>query len=56
MVLRKHSDPRMGESTYRLTDIKRTEPDASLFQAPPGTKVSIERSLEVHRKAAPPKE
>lgn len=56
MVLRKHSDPRMGESTYRLTDIKRNEPDASLFQPPAGTKVSIERSLELHREAAPPKE
>jgi hypothetical protein len=56
MVLRKHSDPRMGESTYRLNDIKRTEPDASLFQPPPGTKVSIERSLEVHREVAPSKE
>jgi len=56
MVLRKHSDPRMGESTYRLTDIKRNEPDASLFQPPPGTKVSIERSLEVHREVAPSKE
>jgi hypothetical protein len=56
MVLRKHSDPRMGDSTYRLTNIKRTEPDASLFQAPPGTKVSIERSLEVHREVAPSKE
>src|SRR5579864_8700672 len=56
MVLRKHSDPRLGDSTYRLTDIKRTEPDASLFQPPPGTKVSIERSLEVHREVAPSKE
>jgi len=56
MVLRKHSDPRTGESTYRLTDIKRTEPDASLFHAPPGTKVSIERSLEMHREVAPSKE
>src|SRR5689334_9354162 len=56
MVLRKHSDPRMGDSTYRLTDIKRTEPDASLFHAPPGTKVSIERSLELHREVAPSKE
>jgi len=56
MVLRKHSDPRTGDSTYRLTDIKRTEPDASLFHAPPGTKVSIERSLEMHREVAPSKE
>lgn len=56
MVLRKHSDPRMGDSTYRLTDIKRNEPDASLFQPPAGAKVSIERSLELHREVAPSKE
>lgn len=56
MVLRKHSDPRLGDSTYRLTDIKRNEPDAALFQPPPGAKVSIERSLEVHREVAPAKE
>jgi hypothetical protein len=56
MVLRKHSDPRMGNSTYRLTDIKRNEPDAALFQPPAGAKVSIERSLEVHREVAPSKE
>lgn len=56
MVLRKHSDPRLGESTYRLTDIKRNEPEASLFQPPAGAKVSIERSLEVHKEIAPSKE
>ena len=56
MVLRKHSDPRMGDSTYRLTDIKRNEPDAALFQPPAGAKVSIERSLEVHKEIAPSKE
>lgn len=56
MVLRKHSDPRLGDSTYKLTDIKRNEPDAALFQPPPGAKVSIERSLELHREIAPSKE
>jgi hypothetical protein len=56
MVLRKHSDPRLGDSTYRLTDIKRNEPDASLFQPPAGAKVSIERTLELHKEIAPPKE
>ncbi|MGB9123372.1 MAG: hypothetical protein WCE73_22340, partial [Candidatus Angelobacter sp.] len=49
MVLRKHSDPRMGDSTYRLTDIKRNEPDAALFQPPAGTKVSVEPLLELHK-------
>ncbi|MGZ4889979.1 MAG: hypothetical protein ACXWBH_12400 [Candidatus Angelobacter sp.] len=56
MVLRKHSDPRMGDSTYRLTDIKRNEPDASLFQPPAGTKVSVEPLLELHKEMAPGKE
>jgi hypothetical protein len=56
MVLRKHSDPRMGETVFRLTDIKRVEPDASLFQAPAGTKINVEPFIELHREPAPPKE
>jgi hypothetical protein len=56
LVLRKHSDPRMGDSTYRLTDIKRNEPDAALFQPPPGTKISVEPVLELHKQLASPKE
>jgi hypothetical protein len=56
LVLRKHSDPRIGDSTYRLTDIKRNEPDAALFQPPPGTKVSVEPVLELHKQLAPSKE
>ena len=34
VVMTKHSDPRFGETTYRLTKISRSEPDASLFQVP----------------------
>jgi len=34
VVLTKNSDPRMGETTYRLTNINRSEPDPSLFQVP----------------------
>lgn len=34
VVLSKHNDPRMGEHTYRLTNIKRDEPAQSLFQVP----------------------
>jgi hypothetical protein len=33
-VLSKHSDPRMGETTFRLTNISRSEPAANLFQVP----------------------
>ena len=34
LVLTRHNDPRSGESIYRLVDIVRAEPDASLFQVP----------------------
>jgi len=34
MILSKRSDPRFGESTYRVTSINRSEPEASLFQVP----------------------
>jgi hypothetical protein len=40
MVLQKHSDPRFGETVVRLTEIKRGEPDPSLFQIPSGFKTS----------------
>ncbi len=38
VVLKKHTDPRFGETTYRLTNIKLGEPDPSLFQVPSGYK------------------
>jgi hypothetical protein len=34
LVLTKHSDPRSGESSYRLLNILRAEPDSSLFMVP----------------------
>jgi hypothetical protein len=36
IVLSKRNDPRVGETVYRLTDIKRGEPDPSLFKVPAG--------------------
>jgi len=39
IVYSKHSDPRFGEQTYKLTNINRSEPDSSLFQVPSGYKV-----------------
>ena len=35
----KRSDPRMGEQTFKLTNLVRAEPDASLFTVPPDFKV-----------------
>jgi hypothetical protein len=42
IVLSKHSDPRFGEQTYRLTNIVRSEPDPSLFTPPQGYKLITE--------------
>ncbi len=42
VVMSKHSDPRFGEQTYRLTNIQRSEPDPSLFEVPQGYKVVSE--------------
>jgi hypothetical protein len=33
-LLQKNSDPRSGNSVKRMTNLKRTEPDAALFQVP----------------------
>jgi hypothetical protein len=35
LVLTRHHDPRVGETTYRVTNISRDEPDRALFQPPP---------------------
>jgi len=35
LVMTKHSDPRVGETIYRLQSIVRAEPDRSLFTLPP---------------------
>ena len=34
VVLRRHTDPRFGEITYRLTNLSTDEPDAALFAVP----------------------
>ena len=39
VVLSRHTDPRSGETVFRLTNISRAEPPASLFQPPPDYKV-----------------
>jgi TonB family protein len=39
VVMTKHSDPRFGETTYRLTNINRAEPAHELFEVPADYKV-----------------
>src|ERR1017187_2810232 len=38
-VMTKHSDPRTGDESFRLTNIRRAEPAAYLFQAPTGYQI-----------------
>ena len=39
VVMTKHSDPRFGETTYRLTNVNRSEPAHELFEVPADYKV-----------------
>jgi len=34
LVMTKHSDPRVGETIYKLTNIVRAQPDPNLFTVP----------------------
>ena len=44
VVMAKQSDPRAGEMVYRLTNITRSEPVRSLFEAPADFKVTEEKT------------
>jgi hypothetical protein len=40
VVMSKHSDPRTGDESFRLTNVSRSEPAAYLFQAPSGYQIN----------------
>jgi hypothetical protein len=40
MVKSSHNDPRMGQDTFELTNVSRTEPGAYLFQVPAGYQIA----------------
>lgn len=46
LVMSKSSDPRMGDTTYTLTNIQRSEPDPSLFQVPEGYTVKEANTVQ----------
>ncbi|MBO0860672.1 MAG: energy transducer TonB [Chloracidobacterium sp.] len=46
-ILSKRGDPRFGESTYQVTNIVRTEPDATLFQIPSDYTIIDSRTKKV---------
>jgi fructose-specific component phosphotransferase system IIB-like protein len=58
VVMTRHSDPRSGETTYRLTNISRAEPASALFQVPSDYAVQDTTPpagvRRIRRPAAPP--
>ncbi|HEX8559556.1 MAG TPA: hypothetical protein VF668_15745 [Pyrinomonadaceae bacterium] len=63
VVMTRHSDPRAGETTYRLTNISRAEPSSALFQVPGDYAVrdttppaGVRRARRPAAPAAPPQE
>lgn len=55
-VLTKQSDPRAGETIYRLTNISRGEPDRSLFEVPADYNVIEKSAPPAKKKKRPPQE
>jgi hypothetical protein len=53
VVMTKHSDPRFGETVYRLTNIDRNEPARALFEVP--ADFTIKDGPPFRWKVAPPK-
>jgi TonB family protein len=45
VVMTRHSDPRFGETSYRLTNINRSEPARTLFEVPSDYTLKAEESL-----------
>jgi hypothetical protein len=50
VVMTRHSDPRMGDTVYHLTNLTRSEPLPSLFQAPPDYTAAPDNKFFVHTK------
>ena len=53
VVMTRFSDPRMGETTYKLTNINRTEPAKSLFEVPADYTIKSGFQSPVRKKLSP---
>jgi hypothetical protein len=56
VVMTRHSDPRMGETTYKLTNINRSEPAKSLFEVPSDYTIKSGFEAPLRRKLIHPEE
>ncbi|HKQ78018.1 MAG TPA: hypothetical protein VJ810_30250 [Blastocatellia bacterium] len=52
-VLTKQSDPRSGETIYRLTNINRSEPDRALFEVPADYAIKEQSALPLKKRRRP---
>jgi hypothetical protein len=50
VVYSRHSDPRVGDSIYRLANVKRTEQPSTLFMVPDGYSVKATPNLGISTK------
>jgi hypothetical protein len=55
-VLTKQSDPRFGETVYRLTNITRSEPDRALFEVPADYNIKEASPFPAKKKKRAPQE
>ena len=53
VLMTRHSDPRMGETTYKLTNISRTEPAKTLFEVPSDYTIKSGLQTPLRKKLAP---
>ena len=56
VVMTRHSDPRMGETTYKLTNINRSEPAKTLFEVPADYTIKSGFEAPLRRKLLHPEE
>ena len=56
VVMTRHSDPRMGETTYKLTNINRSEPAKTLFEVPADYTIKSGLHAPLRKKLANPEE
>lgn len=56
VVMTRHSDPRMGETTYKLTNINRSEPAKSLFEVPADYTIKSGVQAPLRKKLLSPEE
>ena len=60
VIMSRHSDPRLGDTTYRLTGVSRGEPDRTLFEVPSDYTVTDAPAgptmKKFHKRVPPPNE